>query len=126
MTMEEIKVGDIVLVHDWGESFSQNTDWFMEKYKENLIKPEWMLRWAYGDSSYYRKYNVGEDDTEYRVIFVDQLNDKALIEARLEYFPAIYLIGLDGLSKYIPPKKMTQREIENVLGYKIEIVTDKE
>ena len=126
--MNDIKVGDIVNVVDWGRVYSTNVSWFKNNF--GALNRDWIIRYAFGDSSNYLKFrNASLDGTKYKVLFIGKHNIcnslVALIAEDYAYSP-VYLIGLDGLSKYIPPKKMTQKEIEKELGYKIEIVKDKE
>lgn len=121
-------VGDIVNVVDWGRVYSTNVSWFEKNFE--ALNRDWIIRYAFGDSSNYLKFrNDPLDETKYKVLFIGKHNIcnslVALIAEDYAYSP-VYLIGLDGLSRYIPPKKMTQKEIEKELGYKIEIVNDKE
>lgn len=126
MVMEEIRVGDTVNVVNWSRMYSTNVPWFEENFE--ALNRDWIVRFAFGDSSKYLEFgNDPLDETEYKVLFIGTHNwcdnPVALIAENHSYSP-VYLIGLDGLSKYIPPKKMTQREIENELGYKIEIISE--
>lgn len=125
--MSDIKVGDIVNVVDWGCAYSTNVSWFEENFE--ALNRDWIVRFAFDDSSKYLKFGDEPlDETEYTVLFIGKHNlcDKRVALIAESSYSSVYLIGLDGLSKYIPPKKMTQKEIEKELGYKIEIVKDKE
>ena len=117
-----INVGDIVKVKDWGESCSYFTEWFLM----NNIDIQLMIRYAYGDGRKYDKYNdeTGLKDTlKYIVLAV--ADGKALItEDDLDKYnnhPA-YLVSVNALINIKEIHHMTIEEIEDELGYPIEII----
>lgn len=118
-----IEVGDIVKVKDWGESYSYAMDWFIQ----NDISSQLMIRYAYGDSRKFDVYNsdTGEKDTlKYEVLAV--ANDKAFITEVPNYHnnnPA-YLVRTVGLVNIAEIHHMTVEEIEEALGYPIEIIKE--
>lgn len=101
-----MKAGDIVKVTDWGEAYSTNYFWF-DKFKGDLAY-RWMICYAFGDDSNYKKYyskthpDNPTDTREYTVLFVG--DDRALITERVGYElyrgtvnSSVYLVGVDGL-----------------------------
>lgn len=115
-----INVGDIVKVKDWGESYSSAMDWFIR----NDIHSQLMIRYAYGDSRKYDVYNsdTGEKDTfKYEVLAVAE--DKALIAEPNNYKATqAFLIRTEALVNISEIHHMTIEEIEDELGYPIEII----
>ena len=115
-----INVGDIVKVKDWGESYSSAMDWFLNNHIDNQL----MIRYAYGDSSNYDIYNsdTGKKDTfEYEVLAV--ANDKALIAESSHYGNTrAFLVRTEALINIKEIRYMTIEEIEDELGYPIEII----
>ena len=103
--MNDIRVGDIVNVVDWGRVYSTNVSWFEKNF--GALNRDWIIRYAFGDSSNYLKFRTAPlDETKYKVLFIGKHNmynnhPVALIAEDYAYSP-VYLIGLDGLSKYIP------------------------
>lgn len=129
-----MKIGDYVCVKNWGAQYSTYTDWFVE----HNIKSEYMIRYAYGDSSNYEKYGNYPDKRIFKILdihsgneFDDGLelalitiveNQKFTDLKDLEYVGKIYLIRTEALEQvYI----MTQEEIEKKLGHKVIIVNTK-
>lgn len=118
-----INIGDIVKVKDWGDSYSYAMDWFMQ----NDISSQLMIRYAYGDGRKYDEYNdeTGfKDSLKYKVLAV--ANGKALITEYDKYdnydnSPA-YVVGVNALINIKEIHRMTVEEIENELGYPIEII----
>ena len=116
-----INVGDIVKVKDWGESYSSAMDWFLNNHIDNQL----MIRYAYGDSRNYDAYNsdTGKKDTfEYEVLAV--ANDKALIAEPNHYGnnTRAFLVRTEALINIKEIRHMTVEEIEEALGYPIEII----
>lgn len=115
-----INVGDIVKVKDWGESYSCFMEWFLN----NHIDSQLMIRYAYGDSRKYDVYNsdTGEKDTfRYEVLAV--ADDKALIAEPSNYNNTrAFLIRTSALLNINEIHHMTIEEIEDELGYPIEII----
>ncbi len=127
MIMEEIKVGDIVNVVNWSHMYSTNAPWFEENFGE--LNRDWIIRFAFGDSSNYLKYGSEPlDKTEYTVLFIGEhnmSNKPVALIAEGHSYSSVYLIALDALtSKKLSPKKMTKAEIETELGYEIDIVEE--
>ena len=120
-----IEVGDIVKVKDWGESYSCAMDWFLNNHIDNQL----MVRYAYGDSRNYDVYNsdTGEKDTfEYEVLAV--ADNKALI-AEPSYYgnnTRAFLIRTEALINIKEIRYMTIEEIEDELGYPIEIIKERD
>lgn len=129
-----MKIGDYVCVKNWGSQYSNYTDWFVE----HNIKPEHMIRYAYGDSSNYEKYGNCPDKRVFKILdihlgneFDDELelalitivkNQKFTDSRDWGYVDKIYLIRTEALEQvYI----MTQEEIEEKLGHKVIIVNTK-
>jgi len=128
--MNNIKVGDIVKVKNWGRCYTTNTPWFIKNFTNIVIvDPECIINYAYDDNEMYKKYYImNSDPNEYRVLYIS--DGLALItdECFLRKFDgsirkAVYLISFDGLKKI---KKMTKAEIERELGYEIEIIGERE
>ena len=120
--MSEIKAGDLVTVKDWGEAFSTCTSWFI-KHNQNL-HIEWLINYKYGDNRKFINCRCA-DKTVYRVLYRDY--NQILICENTQYAPdetGVYLIGINGVEEYIKPKQMTQKEIEDILGYPIELVKE--
>ena len=117
-----IKVGDIVKVKDWGESYSSAIDWFLNNH--NHIDNQLMIRYAYGDSRNYDVYNSDtgkKDPFEYEVLAV--ANDKALIAEPSNYNNTqAFLVRTEALINTKEIRHMTVEEIEDELGYPIEII----
>lgn len=115
-----IKVGDIVKVKDWGEGYSCAMDWFIR----NDIHSQLMIRYAYGDSRNYDMYNSDtgkKDPFEYEVLAV--ADDKALIAEPSNYSNTqAFLVRTEALINIKEIRHMTIEEIENELGYPIEII----
>lgn len=115
-----IKVGDIVKVKDWGKSYACAIDWFIQ----NDIRSRLMIRYAYADSRRFDTYNsdTGKEDTfEYEVLAV--ADNKALITQAPNYhINPVYLVGTAGLVNINEIHHMTIEEIEEALGYPIEII----
>ena len=116
-----INVGDIVKVKDWGESYSYSLEWFLN----NHIDSQLMIRYAYGDGRKYDVYNsdTGEKDTfKYEVLAVAE--GKALI-AEPSYYgnnTQAFLVRTEALINMAEIHPMTIEEIEDELGYPIEII----
>ena len=123
---EKIKVGDIVYVEDWGKSFASNTTFFEKHLTE--FKPEWVINYAY-DNNMYSLFKNKVDTNKYRVLYTDK--EVALITNYTEYYydgysriRATYLISKYGLR--LVNVRMTKKEIEEALGYSIEIIEEGE
>ena len=115
-----INVGDIVKVKDWGESYTYSLEWFLNNHIDNQL----MIRYAYGDGRKYDIYNseTGEkDDFKYEVLAV--ADNKVLISKpnNLNNNPA-YLVTTSALVNVSEIHHMTIEEIEDELGYPIEII----
>ena len=116
-----INVGDIVKVKDWGESYSYAMDWFFQ----NDINSQLMIRYGYGDNRKFDTYNsdTGEKDTlKYEVLAVAE--GKALI-AEPSYYGTntqAFLVRTEALINIKEIHHMTIEEIEDELGYPIEII----
>ena len=114
-----IKAGDIVKVINWGRIYSIRDNWLLDRL--NLLKLEWLARYAYGDSKNFTTYfKRGSDWRRWKVLFVDVDDNLALITQQFDGNGAVYLIGLDGLSPLT--REMTLSEIEAELGYPVKIV----
>ena len=115
-----INVGDIVKVKDWGESYSCNMEWFLN----NHIDTQLMIRYAYGDGHMYDIYNsdTGKKDTfRYEVLAV--ADNKALIAEPSNYNNTqAFLVRTEALINTKEIHHMTIEEIEDELGYPIEII----
>lgn len=115
-----INVGDFVKVKDWGESYSCNIEWFLNNHIDNQL----MIRYAYGDGRNYDIYNsdTGEKDTfRYEVLAV--ADNKALIAEPSNYNNTrAFLVRTEALINTKEIHHMTIEEIEDELGYPIEII----
>ena len=115
-----INVGDIVKVKDWGESYSCAMEWFLNNHIDNQL----MIRYAYGDSRKFDVYNsdTGEKDTfKYEILAV--ADDKALIAEPSQYGNTrAFLVRTEALVNIAEIHHMTIEEIEDELGYPIEII----
>ena len=116
MTIED---GMNVKVTDWGRGYTTNTPWFTNNW-ENLEK-SWIINYAYGNEDKFN--NSRYDDPQlYKVLYTD--GDKALIGVIYNsYVHETYLIGVDGIA---PIRKMTLQQIEEELGYSIELVEEED
>ena len=115
-----INVGDFVKVKDWGESYSYSMEWFLN----NHIDSQLMIRYAYGDGHKYEMYNsdTGEKDAfKYEVLAV--ADNIALIAKPSNYSNTrAFLIRTEALININEIHHMTIEEIEDELGYPIEII----
>ena len=115
-----INVGDIVKVKDWGESYSSAMEWFLNNHIDNQL----MIRYAYGDGRKFDVYNsdTGEKDTfRYEVLAV--ADNKALIAEPSDYVNTqAFLVRTEALINIAEIHHMTIEEIEDELGYPIEII----
>lgn len=123
---QKIKAGDIVYVEDWGKSYASNTIFFEKHLTE--FKPEWVINYAY-DNNMYGLFKDKVDTNKYRVLYADK--EVALITNYAEYYcdgyshvRATYLISKYALS--LVGVRMTKKEIEEKLGYPIEIIEEGE
>lgn len=110
--MEDIRVGDVVRVTDWGYMYDTNRHWIMEKYEEGGIPLDYVARYAYGNDKNYLTHKY-DDDTEYKVVYV--FGQKVLICEEGAY-TEIYMLDASGIELYYPPTEMTIAEIEEKLG----------
>lgn len=133
---KNIKVGDIVKVTDWGELYSTYWDFF-DKMKDELLKCN---KLTLSDIARYGKsvndirtsdsYSKALLDCDYEVILIgahhyDEHKKLAIIKQcevidMFDDYSHIYIVGINGLSTKV--KNMTIKEIEELLGYKINIV----
>ena len=116
-----IKAGDLVKVKNWGKGYTTYTGWFLDNF-ENL-KPEWIINFAYNNDSKY-KDKCKTDSATYKVLYV---KDSIALICEIGLFNTVretYLIGTGGLED--APKRMTKKQIEEELGYPIEIVEEEE
>lgn len=134
---ENIKVGDIVKVTDWGEIYSAY--WaFFDEMKNELLKCD---KLTLSDIARYGKsvndirtsdsYSKAILDCDYEVILIGEhhYNGKKLAIIKQceitdmsfgDDYRNIYIVGINALST--KAKNMTIKEIEELLGYKINIV----
>ena len=116
---KKIKAGDIVYVKNWGKSYSANHSFFLERLSQ--LEPEWMIKYGY-ENNMYELYKNKIDRNEYKVLYVD--GDMALITQKYFYnMSTVYLIATYAL---VTPVKMTKKQIEERLGYPIEIIEEGE
>ena len=121
MNWEKIKVGDTVYVEDWGKSYSTYTSFFEKHFEDFDI--EWIINYAYNNNMYGRFKNK-KDDCKYKVLYIDGY--KILI-ADVGYngkIKATYIVDKRVLVPAVI--KMTKKEIEEALGYSIEIIEEGE
>lgn len=110
-----IKAGDSVRVTDWFYAYSRADEWFTEHLDD--LEIEWLIKYAYGCKPYIE--NKCDDNTKYRVLYVDECEKACLIthaNGRSDYIYDVYLIKLDGVELYDKPTEMTIAEIEEKLG----------
>jgi len=123
--MCEIKVSDIVQVTDWGRAYDTAYAWICAN--KDALQQDWLIRYAFGGGEdKYDKCKYTDTDT-YEVLYI--ANGRAMITRSKCDWEPIYIVGVDALSLYITPKKtkkMTVSEIEDILGYRIEIVSKEE
>lgn len=118
----EIKVGDKVKVVDWGQRYSEYTDFFEEHEYDFLNKACISL----GDIASYgfgRKGSI--DNYTFEVLYIGKHHNDidmiAFIKAVDEYDKVhTFLVGIKGLALDVP--KMTYEEIREKLGYDFELV----
>lgn len=125
--MENFKVGDIVRVKDWGESYCYCYTW--SGFKDKGFPINYAVRYAYEDDSKFEEYNNNKrDKTNYKILYIK--DDIALIcENMDECFrnnKPTYLVSFKGLVNITDIHKMTIADIENELGYCIEIIKEEE
>ena len=125
-----MKVGDFVQVKNWGDEYTTYTDWFIV----NKIDPIYMIRYAYGDDTNYKKYVSESDNRIFEIVYLDELSGIALITLSKELNDSytkmkdlnrlrqIHLINIRGLKKV---RVMTKEELENELGCAILLVNKK-
>lgn len=130
---EDISVGDIVMVKNWGRNYSYDNQWFDNHFDE--LDRNWIINYAYDNSKYDKYSSFKSDPNYYKVLYIgfnayesvaligDYLGKTAFGDA---YVGAVYLISLDTLDVVEHIKKMTKTEIEKELGYKIEIINESE
>lgn len=122
--------GDYVQVKNWGDEYTTYTNWFIE----NKIDPIYMIRYGYGDNTYYKKYAPESDNRIFEIVYLDELSGIALITLSeelndsytkmkdLDRLRQIHLINIKGLKKV---RVMTQEELENELGCAVLLVNKK-
>lgn len=112
---EMIKAGDIVRVTDWGRQYSTNTTWFVDNF--NKLELDWVIHYAYDDNISFLERQF-TDDAKYRVLYIDDVEDKALITKKYasKCIGAVYLVNLECLELYDKETEMTIKEIEEKLG----------
>ena len=125
-----MKKGDYVQVKNWGDEYTTYTNWFIE----NKIDPIYMIRYGYGDNTYYKKYAPESDNRIFEIVYLDKLSGIALITLSeelndshtkmkdLDRIRQIHLINIKGLKKV---RVMTQEELENELGCAVLLVNKK-
>ena len=122
--------GDYVQVKNWGDEYTTYTNWFIE----NKIDPIYMIRYGYGDNTYYKKYAPESDNRIFEIVYLDKFSGIALITLSeelndshtkmkdLDRLRQIHLINIKGLKKV---RVMTQEELENELGCAVLLVNKK-
>lgn len=122
--------GDYVRVKNWGDEYTTYTDWFIA----NKIDPIYMIRYGYGDNTYYKKYAPESDNRIFEIVYLDKLSGIALITLSeelndshtkmkdLDRLRQFHLINIKGLKKV---RVMTQEELENELGCAVLLVNKK-
>ena len=122
--------GDYVQVKNWGDEYTTYTNWFIE----NKIDPIYMIRYGYGDNTYYKKYAPESDNRIFEIVYLDELSGIALITLceelndsytkmkDLDRLRQIHLINIKGLKKV---RVMTKEELENELGCAVLLVNKK-
>ena len=127
---EKMEKGDYVQVKNWGDEYTTYTNWFIE----NKIDPIYMIRYGYGDNTYYKKYAPESDNRIFEIVYLDKLSGIALITLSeelndshtkmkdLDRIRQIHLINIKGLKKV---RVMTQEELENELGCAVLLVNKK-
>lgn len=125
-----MKKGDYVQVKNWGNEYTTYTNWFIE----NKIDPIYMIRYAYGDNTNYKKYAPESDNRIFEIVYLDELSGIALITLSeelndsytkmkdLDRLRQIHLINIKGLKKV---RVMTKEELENELGCAVLLVNKK-
>lgn len=127
---EKMEKGDYVQVKNWGDEYTTYTNWFIE----NKIDPIYMIRYGYGDNTYYKKYAPESDNRIFEIVYLDELSGIALITLSeelndsytkmkdLDRLRQIHLINIRGLKKV---RVMTKEELENELGCAVLLVNKK-
>ena len=114
----KFKAGDIVKVKNWGKRYTTNTPWFKEHYHDLDI--DWIIRYAYNDKDHA---NYTSNEEPYKVLYCT--DDLALItEDDSFYCEKVYLISTEGIKLANPIKEMKLSEVENILGYRVKIISD--
>lgn len=115
----KFKVGDKVKVKDWGCSFTTYTGFFKDRQNDSDMKIEYMINYAYNNGKFSQYYELNSDPDTYTVVYVSNL--QVLIQ---DSFEATYLIRSDALE--FKNRKMTLKEIEEQLGFSIELINENE
>lgn len=125
-----MKKGDYVQVKNWGVEYTTCIDWFIV----NKIDPIYMIRYAYGDNTNYKKYATESDNRIFEIVYLDvpsetalitlseELNDSYTKMKDLDRLRQIHLINIKGLKKV---RVMTKEELENELGCAVLLVNKK-
>lgn len=120
----KFKVGDKVKVENWGLSYTTYTSFFKNRQNDSNMKIEYMINYAYNNDKFFKYYELNSDPDTYTVVYVNDVNNflsQVLIQDSLG---ATYIIRADALE--FKNKKMTLKEIEEQLGYSIELISEDE
>ena len=117
----KFKVGDKVKVKNWGRSYSTYTSFFEERQNDSNMKIEYMINYAYNNDKFLKYRELNSDPDTYTVVYVSNFLSPILIQ---DSFEATYIVGDDALE--FENKKMTLKEIEEQLGFSIELISEDE
>lgn len=117
----KFKVGDKVKVKDWGCSFTTYTGFFKDRQNDSDMKIEYMINYAYNNDKFSKYSELNSDPDTYTVVYVSNFLLQVLIQ---DSFEATYLIRSDALE--FKNRKMTLKEIEEQLGFSIELISEDE
>ena len=112
--MAKFKVGDKVRIVNNGSRYDTYIGWF-EAYHKHL-KTEWLVKYRYNDN------DVITDDICTVLYYAPHICTHKMLYLIEHSDGYVYLIEEAGIT--FVSRKMTQAEIERILGYKIEIVEE--
>lgn len=90
------------------------------------FKAEWAIRYAF-DNALYEIEELGDSAKQetYQILYTDGYKYLISVAETRSVYQPVYLIQEDGLKLKRPLRKMTKADIEEELGYEIEIIEDK-
>ena len=113
--MAKFKVGDKVMVVDDGKRYDTFTEWFAV-HREHL-KTEWLVKYRYNDD------DIITGDICTVLYCAPHIKNTSAMLYLIEHSDGcVYLIGEAGIE--LASRKMTLADIEQELGYKVELIRE--